>query len=291
MINCVDIANKILEKTKLSLTNYQDVYKQPTIAIIMVGDNKASQIYIKNKIHRCQQLNIKHKLLQFDSNIDTDHILATIDKLNHDQHIHAVLVQMPLPKHLDQPRIINSIANNKDVDGFSAYNLGLLMQGNFTKAIIPCTPKGIIYIIDTVLKKNNSNYENNKYAGLVCVILGRSNIVGKPLANILINLGATVIVANSHSKNINNLLALADILVVAIGSANSIDLVTIKPNALVIDVGINYINNKIYGDIIYNQQIIEAKNIKITPVPKGVGPMTVAMLMSNICNCYLKEMH
>lgn len=294
MINCKDIADSIINITK---TVIEDNNIRPCIAIILVGNNSASQVYVKNKIKRCNELKISYKLFTLDTAISTADLLVLIDNLNQDKSVHAILVQMPLPNHIDDKLVINSIAHEKDVDGFSYKNFGLLLQGKFDVAILPCTPKGIIYLIDFVLQKEPNDFSKNKYAGLVCIILGRSDIVGKPLAAILINLGATVISCNRNTENIDNLLSIADIVIVAIGSANAIDLSVIKEKALVIDVGINLIEEKICGDIVkkkiigdinYNQEIIDQKNLTITPVPKGVGLMTVAMLMNNILNCYSK---
>ena len=159
-------------------------------------------MYVKNKIKRCNELNISYKLFTLETSISTSDLLVVIESLNQDIAVHAILVQMPLPDHIDAKLVINSIAHEKDVDGFSYKNFGLLLQGKFDEAILPCTPKGIIYLIDFVLQKEPNDFSKNKYAGLVCIILGRSDIVGKPLAAILINLGATVISCNRNTENI-----------------------------------------------------------------------------------------
>jgi methylenetetrahydrofolate dehydrogenase (NADP+)/methenyltetrahydrofolate cyclohydrolase len=285
MINCKDIADSILETTKKTASKI-DLAVRPCIAIILVGNNLAAKTYVNNKIKRCTEMNFSYKIFNLDIASSTAELLLLIAQLNQDNNVHAILVQMPLPAHINAKLVINSIVQQKDVDGFSYKNLGLLLQGKFDEAILPCTPKGIMYLIDCVLEKDNNNFSKNKYAGLLCVILGRSDIVGKPLNAILINLGATVINCNRNTKNINNLLRIADIVIVAIGDAQAINLSYMQDKALIIDVGINFINEKIYGDINYSQEIINNKQLKVTPVPKGVGLITVAMLMNNILNCY-----
>ena len=291
MLNCQELAQSILVHIQSAVSNLPQQHR-PCLAVVIVGDDPASKIYVENKLKKCTEIGILCQHFKLSAEVSSEELLNLIQQLNNDDSIHGILVQMPLPQHISAQIVINAISPTKDVDGFSYQNAGLLTQGLFEDAIIPCTPKGILYIIDFILNKTPTDYSKNKYAGLVCVILGRSDIVGKPLSIILTNLGATVITCNKSTLYLDKFLALADILIVAIGSAQSIELSALKNHCLVIDVGINVIANtpkrKVCGDIAYDDDLIKQKSLIVTPVPKGVGPMTIAMLMSNVLSCYHK---
>jgi methylenetetrahydrofolate dehydrogenase (NADP+)/methenyltetrahydrofolate cyclohydrolase len=300
VLNCQELAQSISVQVKSVISHLPQKHR-PCLAVVIVGDDPASKIYVENKLKKCTEMGILCQHFKLPAEVSSEELLDLINQLNNDDAIHGILVQMPLPKHIPAQIVINAISPTKDVDGFSSQNAGLLAQGLFEDAIIPCTPKGILYIIDFVLNKLPTDYSKNKYAGLVCVILGRSDIVGKPLSIILTNLGATVITCNKSTLYLDRFLALADILIVAIGSAKSIELSALKNHCLVIDVGINIVHDhtkdtvienykrKICGDISHNEDLIKQKSLIVTPVPKGVGPMTIAMLMSNVLSCYHKK--
>jgi methylenetetrahydrofolate dehydrogenase (NADP+) / methenyltetrahydrofolate cyclohydrolase len=241
----------------------------PGLAVILVGDNPASQLYVKNKIIACKAVGIN--LFEFypKADISQQELLAIIAQINQDPRIHGILVQLPLPKHINPVDIINAIDPRKDVDGFTATNLGKLTLGQ--DCFVPCTPQGCLILIKNVI---------NSLSGLNAVILGRSYIVGKPMAQVLLQENCTVTIAHSNSKNIDELCKKADILVAAVGKSELVKGDWIKKGAIVIDVGINYNqDNKITGDVEFNQALHFAK--AITPVPGGVGPMTVTCLLKN----------
>ncbi len=257
----------------------EEVFKldvKPKLAVIIVGDNPASQIYVKNKEKTAKKIGFDSLIIPFSINTSNDELLKEIDKLNNDKSVNAVLVQLPLPNTLYKQKIIEAIAPEKDVDGFTPYNFGQLVLG-YKPYAIPCTPKGIIRLLDEY---------NIEIEGKVAVVLGRSNIVGKPLSALLRQNNATVI--NLHSKTSEkNILAFskqADILVAAIGQPNYVTSEFVKDGAIVIDVGINRVNDKIKGDVDFDN--VSKLTSYITPVPGGVGPMTIAMLMENTLELY-----
>lgn len=248
----------------------------PSLTVIQVGDNPASSVYVKNKNLVAKSLGIKSNTINLSSDIKESDLLDIIDSLNKDESIDGILVQLPLPEHIDENLILESISPDKDVDGFHPLNVGKLNIGK--DEMVPATPAGIIEL----LKYYNVNIE-----GKHAVIIGRSNIVGKPMAHLLLKNNATVTIAHSKTKNLKDLTKLADILIVAIGKPNFIKKDDIKENAVVIDVGINRINNKLVGDVDFND--VKDKASFITPVPGGVGPMTIAMLMKQTYNAYLNH--
>ena len=241
----------------------------PKLAIIMVGNNAASEIYIKNKVKTCEELGIKVNVYRFNESNNENDIINKIKELNADQSVHGILVQSPLPAKFNEDYIISFIDELKDVDGFGTYNLGCLARDE--EKFIAATPYGIIKMLE---------YENIPIAGKHIVILGRSKIVGRPLALALLNRNATVTIAHSKTNNLKEITTTADILIVAIGKANYITKDYIKDNAVIIDVGINRIDGKIYGDVDF--QSVKDKASYITPVPGGVGPMTITMLLYNV---------
>ncbi len=251
----------------------------PGIAVIIVGEDPASQVYVNSKSKKaleCGFHSVQHNLPE---QTDEAELLALLDNLNNDPEIHGILVQLPLPKHIDEGRVIQTISPDKDVDGFHFINVGKLGTGETESAFVPCTPAGAMIMIERQCGKDLS--------GLNAVVVGRSNIVGKPMFNLLLAANATVTVAHSRTKNLPELARNADILVAAVGRPQMINADWIKPGAVVIDVGINRIpapekgenKTKLVGDVDYEQAFEVAS--AITPVPGGVGPMTIAMLMAN----------
>ena len=252
---------------------------QPGIAVVIVGEDPASQVYVASKGRKARECgfhSVQHTLTEDTSEAD---LLAVIDGLNNDPAIHGILVQLPLPKHIDEGRVIQTIAPDKDVDGFHYINVGKLGTGAVDSAYVPCTPAGSMIMIERQL--------GHDLSGLNAVVIGRSNIVGKPMANLLLAANATVTVAHSRTKDLPALARTADILVAAVGRPQMVKGDWIKPGATVIDVGINRIDapekgegkTRLVGDVDYEEAAKVAG--AITPVPGGVGPMTIAMLMAN----------
>ena len=266
------LSEKLLNNIKNEII--ENNYK-PSLAVTIVGEDSASQIYVKRKNETAQLLGINSNVLRFAENISQNELETEIKKLADDQNTHAILVQLPLPKHIDTQKIIETIPPQKDVDGFHPYNLGQLFSGNSPYATA-CTPKGIMTLL--------SEY-NIDPAGKNVVIVGRSTIVGKPLAALFINANATVTICHSKTQNLKEICKTADILVSAIGKAKFFNKDFIKENAIVIDVGINRKEDgKLTGDIDFED--VKNQTSHITPVPKGVGPMTIATLMQNTLDLY-----
>ncbi|OVE81329.1 bifunctional methylenetetrahydrofolate dehydrogenase/methenyltetrahydrofolate cyclohydrolase [bacterium K02(2017)] len=242
---------------------------QPGLATILVGSDTASQVYVKNKIKFTQNCGMHSVHHAPDASISEEELLSLIDKLNLDSKVHGILVQLPLPKHINSDKIISSINPKKDVDGFHPYNMGLLMSGN--AKLQPCTPLGIIELL---------KFYEIDLQGKDVVIIGRSNIVGKPQAMMMLKANATVTICHSKTKNLTQKIKQADVIVAAIGKAKFVQGDWVKEGAIIIDVGINRDeNNKLCGDVDFSS--VEPKAKYITPVPGGVGPMTIAMLLVN----------
>lgn len=260
------LRDKIFENLKQKLNNMSE---KPTLAVILVGDDPASQIYVKNKKKTAENLGINSIVINYPSNISEKILLDKIQELNNDNKITAILVQLPLPKHIDKFKIIDAIAPEKDVDGLTPYNSGKLFSGE-EPYVYPCTPKGILLLLDEY---------NIELEGKHVVVIGRSNLVGKPVAQMLLNRNATVTMCHSHTKNLSDITKTADIVVSAVGK-NIIGEKMLKSDCVVVDVGIfKDINGKICGDVDFaNASKIAAY---ISPVPGGVGPMTIASLMLN----------
>lgn len=266
IIDGKEIAKGIKLKLKEEI---HEKHLTPGLAIINIGNNPASEIYIKNKSQACNEVGIKEKLYQFKESVTEEEIINCIVSLNQDKSIHGIIVQDPLPNHLDASKIINYIDSAKDVDGFGISSLGHLASNNET--FLAATPYGIIKLLE---------HENITIAGKNIVIIGRSQIVGRPLALALLNRDATVTIAHSKTKNLKDLTKNADILIVAVGKPKFLTNVDIKDNAVIIDVGINRTENGIVGDVDFDS--CKEKASYITPVPGGVGPMTIAMLLTNV---------
>ena len=274
IINGINHSKNLIESVKKLVLKSEKLNKRkPSIAVILIGENVASKIYVKNKIKTAENIGIISKTITLPSSISEKELLNKIKNLNEQREIDGILVQLPLPDHISEYKIILSIDPKKDVDGFHPINLGNLFLGN-NNGMIPCTPLGCIYM----LKK-----ELGSLSGLNATIVGRSNIVGKPMQSLLLKENCTTTITHSNTRNLSGFTQKADILIAAIGMAEFIDNSYIKNEATIIDVGINRkkINdkNKILGDVNFDN-VISKVNL-ITPVPGGVGPMTIACLMYN----------
>ena len=251
----------------------------PGIAVVIVGEDPASQVYVSSKSRKAKECGFHSVQHELDADTSEDALLKLIDDLNRDEAIHGILVQLPLPDHIDSGRVIQAIAPEKDVDGFHFINVGKLGTGEMATAFVPCTPAGSMLLIERV--------HGTDLSGLSAVVVGRSNIVGEPMANLLLAANATVTIAHSRTKDLPGLCATADILVAAVGRPEMVKGEWVKPGATVIDVGINRIpapekgegKTRLVGDVAFAEAA--AKAGAITPVPGGVGPMTIAMLMAN----------
>lgn len=278
IINGKEISAQILEEVKEETKVLKDSYNTvPGLAFIIVGENPASKVYVSSKAKACEKVGFYSVTEELPESTTEAELLQLIDKFNNDKSIHGILVQLPLPKHIDEQKVIEAIDYKKDVDGFHPQNIGRLVIG--TDCFIPCTPYGIIELL------RRTNTETN---GKNVVVLGRSNIVGKPIANLMLQkeFNSTVTICHSATKNLNEVTSKADILIAAIGKAEFVKKNMIKEGCVVIDVGINRVDDatkksgsRITGDVDYNDCFDKCS--KITPVPGGVGPMTIAMLMKN----------
>ena len=245
----------------------------PKLVVVLVGDNPASQTYVKNKAKACERVGFLSEIIELDGSISQEIVLATIDRLNRDETVDGILVQLPVPKHLDAKAIVHALDPNKDVDGLHPLNVAKLYENE--KGFVPCTPKGIMrllkeYQIDVV--------------GKHCVVLGRSNLVGRPVAQLLLNENATVTICHSKTQNLSDFTKQADIIVVAIGRANFLTSKDVNHAECIIDVGINRVDGKLVGDVAYDELVDKVD--AMTPVPGGVGPMTIGMLLENTLEAY-----
>ena len=241
----------------------------PGLAVVIVGENPASQVYVRNKAHACAEVGFYSEVHELPESTTQQDLNALVDRLNGDEKIHGILVQLPLPRHLDETEVLLRIDPTKDVDAFHPYNVGKIMIGDYD--FLPCTPAGVMALLE------RSGIDP---AGKQCVVIGRSNIVGKPMAMLLLHANGTVTVCHSRTKNLAEICRTADILVVAIGRADFVGADMVKPGAVVIDVGMNRrADGKLTGDVDFSavEPIVSA----ITPVPGGVGPMTITMLLKN----------
>ena len=260
------LRDKIFESLKAKLNKMQ---QKPTLAVILVGENPASQIYVRNKKKTAEKLGINSLSIEYPSDISEEELLNKIKELNSDEKVTAILVQLPLPAHINKNRIIDAILPQKDVDGLTPYNLGKLFSGE-EPYVYPCTPKGILLLLDEY---------NIKLEGKNIVVVGRSNLVGKPVAQMLLKRNATVTMCHSHTKNLSEITKTADIIVSAVGK-KVIGEKMLKSDCVVIDVGIfRDENGKISGDVDFEN--VSKTAAYIFPVPGGVGPMTIASLMLN----------
>ena len=265
----------VLEKIRKEHSQLKEKYGKPAgLAVVIVGNNPASQVYVKNKIRACENVGFYSENIELDENISEKELLQEINKLNKNDRINGILVQLPLPVHINELKIIDSISPEKDVDGFHVSNIGKMVIGDET-GFLSCTPYGIMQLLEEY---------KIEIAGKDAVIIGRSNIVGKPMALMLIQKGATVQVCNSNTKDLRKKLSKADIIIVAAGVPKLLKKEDVKEGAVVIDVGINRVDGKICGDVDYEE--VAEKTSYITPVPGGVGPMTIASLIKNTFKSY-----
>ena len=271
------IAENLRETLKKQIEQIPSNQPKPGLTVILIGEDPASQIYVRNKEKFANEIGINSKVLRFDSSITEEALTKEIHKLNQDREVHGILVQLPLPKHINSKNIINQIEPSKDVDGFHPINVGNLSSGN--DALVPCTPYGCYLLLKEVISDFN---------GLNAVVIGRSNINGKPMTQLLLKENCTVTITHSKTKNLKNICQGADILVASVGIAKLVKQDWIKSDCVVIDVGINRIeengSKKLVGDVDFEN--VKDKVKAITPVPGGVGPMTISCLLQNTLKAY-----
>lgn len=280
IIDGKELAARLKGDMAQRVAQLRELYSRvPSLVVVLVGENPASRSYIRGKIRAAGEVGIESRLVELPESVAESELLATIARLNADERVDGILVQLPLPAHIDESRVIAAIALEKDVDGFHPLNVARLWRGE--ECTLPCTPKGIM----AMLADNRIEVEGRR-----AVVVGRSNIVGLPMAKSLLNANATVTVAHSHTKNLGAITREADILVVAVGRAHIIKADMIKEGAVVIDVGINHdpATGKLCGDVDF--EACRERASYITPVPGGVGPMTICMLMANTIECFERRM-
>ncbi len=273
------IAENLRQTLKKQIQQIPSNQVKPGLTVILIGEDPASQIYVRNKEKFANEIGINSNVLRFDSSITEESLLQEIHKLNQDKMVHGILVQLPLPKHINSKNIISQIDPNKDVDGFHPINVGNLSSGS--DALVPCTPYGCYLLLKEVI---------SDFTGLNAVIIGRSNINGKPMMQLLLKENCTVTITHSKTKNLQQICQGADILVASVGIANLVKEDWVKPDCVVIDVGINRVeengSKKIVGDVDFEN--LKDKVKAITPVPGGVGPMTISCLLQNTLKAYRK---
>ncbi len=267
-------AESLTKEIKKEISSLKKKYnKAPSLYVILIGDFAPSKIYVKNKEKNSREVGINSKVIKYKKNITEKKVLNKIKELNKNKNVSGILVQLPLPKQISKEKIINAIHPKKDVDGFHPINVGNLSSGY--KSIIPCTPLGCLLLIKKVEKK---------LSGKHAVIIGRSNLNGKPMAQLLLKENCTVTIVHSKTKNLKSVCQKADILVAAVGIANLVKSDWVKKNSIIIDVGINKVGDKLVGDVDF--EAVKKKVKAITPVPGGVGPMTIACLLKNTLECF-----
>lgn len=269
LINGLEIAKKRREEMKQKVSELKKEGITPHLTVILVGDDPASKSYVSGKEKAAKEIGISSEVIHMVADATEAELLAKISDLNHDADVHGILVQLPLPSHIDENKVIEAIDPNKDVDGFHPINVGKMILNQDT--FLPCTPHGIIKLLEAI---------DCDLEGKHAVVVGRSNIVGKPMGQLLLNRNATVTYCHSRTKNLKDLTKMADVLIVAVGKAHFIDASYVKEGAVVIDVGVNRLeDSSLTGDVHFDS--VKEKASFITPVPKGVGPMTITMLMEN----------
>ena len=267
------LRDEIISELKAEVKHYMI---KPCLAVIQIGDDPASNTYIKSKAKACEEIGMYFKHIKFNEEVKEIEVINKILELNNDEYVHGILLQLPIPEKFNPDKLINYIARNKDVDGLTDINLGKLY--NNKPCLISCTPQGIMKLLEN---------EKIELEGKNVTIVGRSNLVGKPLIGLMLNKNATVTICHSKTENLSKHTKNADILIVAVGKKHFIKENMVKEGAIVIDVGINKEDNKLYGDVDFDA--VKNKASLITPVPGGVGPMTVAMLMKNVITAYQKQ--
>lgn len=272
-----DLSKEIKEKIKAEVAEYTKTNRKPCLITILVGDDPASKVYVSNKEKACNEVGIKNDTIKLPDYTSEKDLLRLIDYYNNDETVDGILVQLPLPKHINADIVISTINPNKDVDGFHPENVANLWLKK--EGVVPCTPKGIMELLDS----SNVNLE-----GQHVVVIGRSNIVGLPIAKLCLDRNATVTICHSKTENLADITRQADVLIVAIGKPKFVTADMVKLGAVVIDVGINRVDGKLCGDVDFDS-VFSEKTERITPVPGGVGPMTICELLSNTLFCYLKN--
>lgn len=269
VISGKEVSAKVKEQVRGEAAQLAEKGITVGLAVVIAGNNPASRVYVNNKKKSCEEVGFRSFEYALDESVSQGELLALVDKLNNDRDVNGILVQLPLPAHIDEKAVINAISPDKDVDAFHPVNVGKIMIGEY--AFLPCTPAGVMELIHET---------GVEVSGKSCVVIGRSNIVGKPMAMLLLHENATVTICHSKTRNLAEICAGADILVAAVGRANFVTADMVKEGAVVIDVGMNRLENgKLCGDVDY--EAVSKKAGYITPVPGGVGPMTIAMLMRN----------
>ncbi len=270
------ISTSVKERVKAEVQELNQKGISVGLAVIIVGEDPASKVYVANKKKACEALGIISEEYALPESTTNEELLSLIDELNHKDTINGILCQLPLPRHLDEKLIINSIDPEKDVDAFHPTNVGKIMIGDYY--FLPCTPAGVMEML---------SFEGIDVEGKNCVVIGRSNIVGKPMNMLLLHKNGTVTICHSKTKNLKEICQSADILVAAVGRPNFVTADMVKAGAVVIDVGINRVDGKLCGDVDFEN--VAPKTSAITPVPGGVGPMTIAMLMQNTLTAAKKQ--
>lgn len=271
------LSNKIKEELKAKVTSLTTKYNEtPSLSIIKVGNNSASEIYVRNKVKTASLVGIKAEVINLEDTVSMEELISTIDALNNNPNVHGIIVQLPLPAHLHEQTVIDRVSDEKDVDGFGLLNKGKLFSG--MASLRPATPHGIMKLLEEY---------NIELTGKNALVIGRSNIVGKPVALMLLEKNATVTIAHSRTKNISDIAKCADIIVVAVGKKHFLTADMVKDGAVIIDVGINRVEGKIYGDVDFEN--IKDKASFITPVPGGVGPLTIVTLLDNTVNAFINQ--
>lgn len=275
IISGKEISVKIKDQLKEEVSKIKETYPRlPKLVVILVGDNQASQTYVRNKERGCQYIGIESEILRHDASFSEIELLQEINDLNNDDTVDGILVQLPLPQHINEEKVLDAIVPSKDVDGFHPENVAKLFLGQHS--LVPCTPKGMMVLLEEI------NYD---LAGKEVVIVGRSNIVGKPVALLCLQKNATVTIAHSQTKDLKAVCSRADVLIAAIGKPKFFNHEYVKDSAVVLDVGINRDeNNKLCGDVDFDD--VKDKVSAITPVPGGIGPMTITMLMKNTIEAF-----
>ncbi len=270
IINGLEVSSKIKEELIIEIQSLKQRSVFPCLSTILVGDNPASAIYVRNKHRACSEVGIKTKDNKIHSSIKEKNLIELIKSLNEDQTVHGILMQLPLPDHINQFNVINAIEPQKDIDGLTYFNAGLLL--NKKPSFIPCTPLGVMELL---------NYYSVELKGKDAIIINRSILVGKPLALLLLDKDATVLICHSNTKNLKEKIRNSDIIITAVGNRKLFKLTAdfVRDDAVVIDIGISRANGKVIGDVDYEN--VSKKASLITPVPGGVGPMTIAMLLKN----------
>ena len=275
IISGKEISVKIKDQLKEEVSKIKETYPRlPKLVVILVGDNQASQTYVRNKERGCQYIGIESEILRHDASFSEIELLQEINDLNNDDTVDGILVQLPLPQHINEEKVLDAIVPSKDVDGFHPETVAKLFLGQHS--FVPCTPKGMMVLLEEI------NYD---LAGKEVVIVGRSNIVGKPVALLCLQKNATVTIAHSQTKDLKAVCSRADVLIAAIGKPKFFNHEYVKDGAVVLDVGINRDeNNKLCGDVDFDD--VKDKVSAITPVPGGIGPMTITMLMKNTIEAF-----